>query len=72
MKRIVRIDHTERRLDKHRRVYFRTHAILDTGEEAVGYGNNFQVGDLVEYWFDKQWNVCKMQKKDLNDSPGEV
>jgi hypothetical protein len=42
--------------------YWRTHALLDNQEEAVGYGKEFEIGDQVEAWWDDEWDQYKMQK----------
>ncbi len=68
MRTIIKIEDVERRerfntdgrLDK---VYFRTHAILDDGSEVIGYGKDFDLGDLVESFWDEKHQVHKMQKR---------
>lgn len=47
--------------------YTRTHVLLDTGEECVGYGEDFNVGDLCEHWFDEKWGVAKVRKSKPRD-----
>lgn len=52
----------EKRFDKKGKVYWRTHAILDDGEQVVGYGMGFSTGDKVEAFFDPVYDVAKMQR----------
>lgn len=46
--------------------YKRTHAIvtdkLGNEEEAVAFGDGFEVGDRVEFFFDERWNTIKFRK----------
>lgn len=60
MKTILEITYIEVKY-KDDKKYFKTHALLETGEECVGFGEGFKVGDEVEYWFDEKWGVTKMQ-----------
>ena len=62
MKRIFSIDHIEE-WEKDGKKHSRTYATLETGEEAVGYGKGFEVGDAVEYWFDAAHQITKMKKR---------
>lgn len=41
----------------------RTHVLLDNGEEAVGYGEDFKIGDECEVFFDPHHNTIKVIKK---------
>jgi len=62
MRKIVAVDHIEKKKDSLGEPYFRTHALLDDGEEVVGFGNDFEIGDLVERFYDPIWDVIKMRK----------
>jgi hypothetical protein len=62
MRRILEITTIESWKDKYEKVHYRTHAILDNGEEAAGYGSKFKNGDLVEAWFDEDWDLYKMKR----------
>ena len=60
MRKIIRIEHIEERKDSKGKTFFRTHAILEDGSEVVGYGKDFDLGDLVEsFW---HYNQAKMRK----------
>lgn len=61
-KKIIRIDGVVKKI-KDDKEYSITHAVLETGEEVSGWGSDFKVGDVVEYWFDSQFNKTKMRKK---------
>lgn len=58
---IISILFIERR-ETEGRTYYRTHAMVDTGQECVGYGRDFKVGDLVEVFHHSKWDVIKMRK----------
>lgn len=61
MRKILSIEHIEqRRAAMSRKVYQRTHAILDDGTEAVGFGDDFEIGNLVEVFFHK--GTVKMRR----------
>lgn len=66
MRTIIEIVHVERKkLAKEAsktQDYWKTHAILDDGTEAQGYGKDYKVGDQVEVFHDKKWDQVKMQK----------
>ena len=63
MKRIIKIEGvTEHTKDNKR--YSITHAILEDGTEASGYGTEFEIGDSVEYWWEERYNKVKMVKGD--------
>ena len=70
MRTVISIQHIEPRTDKNGEPFWRTHAILQKDddpldlEEAIGYGNDYSVGERVEAWFDEEWNTYKMQKSD--------
>lgn len=57
MRRIVSIEHIEKKPG-----YSRTYALLDDGEIACGFGEEFKPGDLVMVFFDHKWNTIKMAK----------
>lgn len=61
-KKIISIDGVVKKI-KDDKEYSITHAVLETGEEVSGWGSDFKVGDVVEYWFDSQFNKTKMRKK---------
>jgi len=61
-KKIIRIEGVVKKI-KDDKEYSITHAVLETGEEVSGWGSDFRVGDVVEYWFDSQFNKTKMRKK---------
>lgn len=61
-KKIIRIEGVVKKI-KDDKEYSITHAVLETGEEVSGWGSDFKVGDVVEYWFDSQFNKTKMRKK---------
>lgn len=63
MPKIIRILRREKRVNKGNE-YYRTHALLDDGQEAVGFGKDFVVGDKVGYWYDDRYQLCKMKKVD--------
>lgn len=60
MRTIISIDHIEER-QKDDKTYYRTYATVDSGEECVGYGRDFKVGDLVEVFFDAAHNTVKIR-----------
>lgn len=62
MRTIIRIDHVESRTDTKNKTYWRTHATLDDGTEAIGFGKDFDLKDKVEAFFDEKWGVIKMRK----------
>ena len=45
--------------------------MLNNGQEAVGFGKDFKVGDRVGYWFDDRYNLCKMRKYELTQAEQE-
>lgn len=63
MRTILRIDHIEEKTNAKGDIYHRTHATLEDGEECVGFGKDFKVGDLVMVFYDDKWGLCKMMKK---------
>jgi len=60
MREIISIDHIEKKVSKKGVKYAITHALLDDGTEAAGYGLDFKVGDKVEVFF--HWGIIKMRK----------
>lgn len=42
--------------------YWVTVAQLSDGSEIEGFGEDFQVGDKVQTFFDDRWGKAKMQK----------
>lgn len=61
MRTIIKIEWVEpRKTAVGRKPYWRTHALLDDGTEAIGYGKDFDLGDKVEVFF--HWNTVKMRK----------
>lgn len=62
MRTVIKILGIEEKWDKTGKKYHRTHALLDTGDEVVGYGNDFNVGDLVEHFYEERWDTHKMRK----------
>lgn len=69
MAKITDITKIETKKDRLGRPYKRTHAIMDDGTEAVGYSDDFKIGDKVEVFFDQQWNIIKFQKTLRKDTP---
>ena len=47
---------------KDNKFHTRTHAVLEDGSEVQGYGSDFEVGNLVESFFDEEHDVYKMRK----------
>jgi hypothetical protein len=68
--RIIKIEGIETWVKDNKR-HSRTHAILESGEEAKGYGSDFAVGDDVSYFFQEEWNTIKMIRKTTPRSPEE-
>lgn len=62
MRKIIKIVGIEERKDRHGRVFYRTHALLDDGNECVGFGLGFEIGNEVESFYDDKWQVAKMKK----------
>lgn len=60
MPRIHRIIHIEKKL-KDDKPYYKTHVILDDGEEATGYGKDYKVGDKVQRFYDATWDTIKIR-----------
>jgi hypothetical protein len=42
--------------------YYRTYALLESGEVATGYGKDFAKGDKVQVFFHDKYNTIKMRK----------
>ena len=57
---IDKIIRVESALSKDSVPYYRTYAICG-GDEVVGFGNDYKVGEKVEVFFDPKWDVAKMQ-----------
>lgn len=70
MKKILEILWIERKISKVGTPYFKTMALLETGEECAGFGEGFKVGDEVEYWFDEQWQQTKMKHGGMHENQG--
>lgn len=60
MRRIIEIQHVEKKVSKKGNKYAITHALLDDGTEAQGYGLDFKVDDEVEVFF--HYERVKMRK----------
>lgn len=61
MRKIIKIEHVEKRRGLiNKEPYWRTHALLDDGTQAVGYGKDFDLGDKVEVFY--HWGQIKMRK----------
>jgi len=60
MRTITQIEHTKT-WTRYGVVHYRTYAILDNQDEAIGYGQ-FKVGDKVESWFNDKWDYLQMKK----------
>lgn len=58
--RIIKILHIEART-KDNKPYYRTHALLESGEVATGYSKEFKVGDRVQYFYDDRYDTIKMR-----------
>lgn len=61
MRKIVKILHVME-WEKDGKKHAKTIALLDSGDEVVGYGKDFKVGDAVQAFHDDKWDVTKMQK----------
>lgn len=59
MRRVIEIQHIEPRTDTNGKPYWRTHVLLDTGEEAIYWGKDIEVGDSVEVFLHKGMIKCK-------------
>ena len=66
MRNIISIDHIESKVSKAGEDYHITHATLDDGSEARGFGRDFETGDKVEVFFHRE--QVKMKKPD-RDAP---
>lgn len=53
VRRVIEIQHIEPRTDTKGKPYFRTHVLLDDGTEAVYWGTDIAVDNLVEVAFHK-------------------
>lgn len=61
MRTIIKIIHLESRTTRTGgEGYWRTHALLDDGTEAVGFGKDFNKGDEVEVFY--HYGQVKMRK----------
>lgn len=60
MRTITEIEHTKT-WTKYGVIHYRTYAILDNQDEAIGYGQ-FKVGDKVEAWFNDKWDYLQIKK----------
>lgn len=60
MRTIIKVEHVEEKQDKEGNLYWRTHAVLDDGTEAIGYGKDFDLEDKVEVFY--HWEQTKMRK----------
>lgn len=60
MREIIEIMYKEKKIAKSGRSYILTTALLHDGEEAIGFGEDFRVGDPVEVFLHK--GVIKMQR----------
>lgn len=63
MAHILKIIRVERKTSSKGKVYYRTHAQLDSGEISIGYGRGFQVGDTVEHFWHERWQMSKFRHK---------
>ncbi len=62
MRTIIKIEHIEERKDKKGKVYWRTHAVVDDGTAAIGYGKDFDLGMRVQVFHDPKYDQIKMIK----------
>lgn len=62
MRTIKKILSVDRRVSKYKKVYFVTIIIDSDGDEASGYGKDFEVGDHIEVFFDDRYQYVKFQK----------
>ena len=53
MRKVIEIQHIEPRTDKQGQPYTRTHVLLDDGTEAIFWGTDIAVDNLVEVAFHK-------------------
>lgn len=58
--RIISVEYVASHISKRGKAYQITHAILDDGTEAEGWGEDYKIGDKVEVFFD--WGKIKMAK----------
>ena len=42
--------------------HYRTHVILEDGDEAKGYGDDYKVGDKVMRWRNDEWDYTQIKK----------
>lgn len=61
MRTIIEIEGVEEKVDTKGNTYWLTYAILDDGEEVIGYGKDFDLGDKVEVFF--HFGKIKMRKR---------
>lgn len=61
MRKIIKIEHVEQREDKNGKTFWRTYAVVDDGTECVGWGKDFDLGDMVEVFL--HYGVIKMRKR---------
>lgn len=62
---ILTIEYVEE-WEKDGKTIYRTHVVLDDGEEAVGFGNDFKIGESVERFYDFRWDTVKIQHKSVD------
>lgn len=48
--KIIEIVGVEQKQTPDGKAYSLTHAVIDNGTEAVGFGTKYEVGDVVEYY----------------------
>ena len=62
MRTIISIEHVEKKENTQTgEPYYRTHALLDDGTEAIGFGKDFDIQEKVEVFF--HYGQIKMKKK---------
>lgn len=64
MRTIIKIEHVEQFEAKDGKKHWRTYALLDDGTEAVGYGKDYDLDNLVEVFF--HYGQVKMRRPSLD------
>jgi hypothetical protein len=67
VQRIIEIIHVEEKQDRRGKTYWRTHAILSDGTEAIGWGKDFDLGTRVSTFFHHEITKMKKYKVDKDN-----
>lgn len=62
IREVIEIFHTEDRVSKAGDKYKITHLIVDSGDECEYFGDDIEVGQSVEVFFDNQHGKVKARK----------